>query len=275
MTSDLTINKKLRFGFGKNWQAFVPNIDDMRVERAKESLTSFFELSDLHGKTFVDIGSGSGLFSYATYLLGAERIVSFDYDPNSVAATTVLWEKAGKPSHWSVQQGSALDTAYLKTLGQFDIVYSWGVLHHTGSLLEAIRNTAPMTTRGGLYCIALYNKVDGRFGSRFWLAVKRRYNRGSIVTKRLIEWLYVFVYFIAAPLARCKSPLRQMREYRKKRGMDWYRDIVDWVGGYPYEFASPEEIFLFMKKEFPNFRLTNLKTVGGIGNNWFLFRNEP
>src|SRR5262249_52824265 len=135
----------LRFGFGKNWQQFVPVIDGRRIEQAKESLVSFFGLSSFAGKTFVDIGSGSGLFSYVAFLLGATRIVSFEYDKNSVAATRNLWEKAGKPSHWDVKEGSALDSKFLSSLGTFDIVYSWGVLHHTGDMWEAVRNTARMT----------------------------------------------------------------------------------------------------------------------------------
>lgn len=265
---------ELRFGFGKNWQDFLPSVDEYHIERAKESLSSFLEVPDLKGKTFLDIGSGSGLFSYAAYLLGAERIESFDYDQFSVAATQSLIDKAGNPSNWRVASGSALDETYLKSLGLFDIVYSWGVLHHTGSMWEAIRKTAKNTAPGGLYCIALYNNVEGRFGSKFWLAVKKRYNRGSGVTKRLIEWAYTFVYFILAPALRLKNPFRFMREYRVKRGMHYRRDVTDWVGGYPYEYANVEEVFTFMKKEFPAFQLMNIKTVQSIGNNWFLFRNN-
>ncbi len=262
-----------RFEFGKNWQDFLMIPDEKRTERAKGSLLSFFDLPDLKGKSFVDIGSGSGLFSYAAYLLGAERIVSYDFDINSVEATRSLSERAGKPTHWKVEQGSALDANYLKSLGVFDIVYSWGVLHHTGAMWEAVRNTVTLTAPQGLYCIALYNRVEGRFGSQFWLAVKEHYNRGSRVTKRIIEWLYIFVYYILAPLARFKNPLRFMHEYGAERGMNYRRDVADWVGGYPYEFASVGEVFAYMKQNFPSFHLVNLRTVGSIGNNWFLFRN--
>jgi SAM-dependent methyltransferase len=265
-------DEKLRFGFGKNWQRFVPVVDERRIALAKDSLVSFFEMPDFSGKSFVDIGSGSGLFSYAAYLLGAERIVSFDYDQHSVDATTALWEQAGKPAHWTVVPGSALDPAFLDTLGTFDIVYSWGVLHHTGAMWDAITNTARMTKPGGLYCIALYNRVVGRFGSAFWLRVKERYNRGGQVTRTLIEWLYILVYFTLAPLARGKNPLRVMREYGEARGMHYRRDVADWVGGYPYEAADTEEVFAFMKKEFPSFQLVNLKVVPGLGNNTFLFK---
>lgn len=266
--------KELRFGFGRNWQDFLPVVDEYRIERAKDSLSSFLGLPDLTNKTFLDIGSGSGLFSYGAFLLGASKVESFDYDPFSVEATKSLAHKAGNPATWNVAQGSALDEEYLKSLGLFDVVYSWGVLHHTGSMWEAIRKTAKSTAPGGLYCIALYNNVEGRFGSKFWLSVKRHYNRGSGITKRLIEWMYTFVYFILAPALRFKNPFRFMREYGEKRGMHYRRDVIDWVGGYPYEYANVEEVFTFMKKEFPSFQLVNIKTVQSIGNNWFLFRNN-
>jgi len=263
----------MRYGFGKNWQRFLAKVNAERIERAKTSLADFLGSADLRGKTFVDIGSGSGLFSYAAFLLGAKRIVSFDYDPFSVVCTETLRDRAGQPDTWTVERGSILDTTYVGTLGLFDIVYSWGVLHHTGAMWDAIRNAARMTAPGGYYYIALYNNVEGRFGSAFWLRVKKRYNRGGVVTKKMLEWAYVFVYFVLANILRGKNPFRAMRAYGSKRGMHYREDIADWLGGYPYEYASVEEVFRFMKKEFPRFRLTNIKTVGGIGNNWFLFKN--
>lgn len=266
--------QELRFAFGKNWQSFLPEVNDTRLTQAKESLTSFFETTDFKGKSFLDIGSGSGLFSLAAAELGAVRVVSFDYDQHSVSATEALRKERAPDREWKVLEGSALDTAFLKNLGTFDIVYSWGVLHHTGAMWDAIKNTAPLTAPGGHYCIALYNRAEGRFGSPFWKRVKERYNRGSRLSKLLIEWLYILVFFILAPLSRFKSPLRSMREYGAKRGMHYRRDVADWVGGYPYEYATVEEVFTFMKKEFPHFRLVNVKSVSGIGNNWFLFVRE-
>jgi len=274
--SFISIEQNPRFGFGKNWQAFLSNIDEQRVERAKESLTSFLGITDLRGKTFVDVGSGSGLFSYAAFLLGAKRIVSFDYDKYSVAATAAFREQAGTPAHWQVLHGSALDPDFLAPLGRFDVVYSWGVLHHTGSMWQAVDRTVQLTAPKGTYCIALYNRVEGRFGSRFWLKVKKRYNSGSVLTRKLIEWAYIFMYYFLLPLSHLRSPFRVMREYGSKRGMHYRRDVTDWVGGYPYEYASPEEVFAFMKQRFPKFRLENLRTVSGIGNNQFLFiSTEP
>lgn len=266
--------EEARFGFGKNWKSFLSSVDEDRVNLAKESLVEFTGIENLSGKSLLDIGCGSGLFSYSAFLLGAERVVSFDFDVDSVEATRALWEKAGSPQNWVVVQGSVLDREYLETLGTFDLVYSWGVLHHTGSMWEAIRNAASLVAPGGLFYIALYNRVEGRRGSAFWLRVKKIYNDGSIITRGLIEWMYFLVYHLIVPVVRFQDPFRIMRDYRENRGMSYWHDVVDWVGGYPFEFATIEEVFGFMKREYPSFRLENVKSTNSLGNNSFLFRND-
>jgi 2-polyprenyl-6-hydroxyphenyl methylase/3-demethylubiquinone-9 3-methyltransferase len=262
------------FAFGKNWQRFVKQVTDEHITKAEKSIREFMGIEDLAGKRFLDIGCGSGLFSCAAYRLHAREVVSFDFDPRSVVATEELRARAGNPATWSLMEGSVLDGNFLKTLGTFDIVYSWGVLHHTGAMWDAIRNAASLVAPGGWFYIALYNNVEGRFGSRFWWRVKKMYNDSPAAIQTLMEWVYIFVYYILANLLRGNNPFRVMREYGGARGMRWREDVIDWLGGYPYEYASVEEVFRFLKKEYPTFRLENIKTRGGIGNNWFLFKND-
>src|SRR5438093_190589 len=124
--------KELRFEFGKNWAAFLPTLNEERIRIAEGSLKRALQVEDLQGKTFIDIGCGSGLFSLAAVRLGAS-VHSFDYDAHSVACTAEL-KRSHFPDHpnWTVEQGSILDQEYIGKLGAFDVVYSWGVLHHTG-----------------------------------------------------------------------------------------------------------------------------------------------
>jgi len=134
------VEAKTRFEFGKNWTRFIGLLDNQRIRQAEVSLQQMLGVESLQGKRFLDVGSGSGLFSLAAHNLGAQ-VHSFDYDPLSVNCTTELKRLyADDSGDWQVDQGSVLDHEYLHNLGQYDVVYSWGVLHHTGDMAQAISN---------------------------------------------------------------------------------------------------------------------------------------
>jgi len=264
---------KITFSFGKNWEKFLNSLDEQAVGNAELSLTEFLGLQDLQGKSFLDIGCGSGLFSYAALNLGADKVVSFDSDIFSVECCKYLRMKAGNPKNWEIHKGSILDTDFIFPLGKFDIVYSWGVLHHTGKMWEAVKISAGSVKEGGHYYIAIYNKVEGRRGSETWLKIKRLYNSSGGVGKRILELLYIGQEVVVT-LTHLKNPLSNIRNYHSKRGMNFRTDVTDWLGGYPYEFATVEEIFTFVKDKYPDFNLVNIKTTNSVGNNWYSFRRN-
>ena len=268
-----------RFAFGNNWANFLNVLNEARINEAEQSLRRMLNIEHLRGKRVLDVGSGSGLFSLAARRLGA-TVHSFDYDPESVACTKELRQRNDPTDDgWTVESASVLDEDYLRTLGTWDIVYSWGVLHHTGAMWDALNNVAPLVAPRGLLFISIYN--DQRGLSNWWRSLKRTYNR---MPKALRTPYVVAVMgprevksFIATTI-RTRDPrayFQRINNYAEQsaRGMNYWYDLIDWIGGYPFEVATPEAIFDFYTAK--RFRLIKLKTCGGgLGCNEFVFRRS-
>ncbi|MDG4786392.1 class I SAM-dependent methyltransferase [Micromonospora sp. WMMD1102] len=261
-----------RFGFGANWKSFVQVMDDDRIASATASLTRALDVPDLAGRSFLDIGCGSGLFSLAAQRLGA-TVHSFDFDPDSVAATMALRQRYSPGADWVVEQGSILDRSYTASLGQFDVVYSWGVLHHTGNMWQALAAAVDLTRPGGRLFVSIYN--DQGPASRVWRWVKRHYNSSGRLGRLLLLGLSTGYLYRRVPLRKLLQLVmpRQFPPRPIRRGMSRRHDLVDWVGGYPFEVARPEQIFRFFRDR--GFELVELSTCGGdLGCNEFVFRRR-
>lgn len=258
-----------RFEFGKNWRSFIQTLTQEQIQVAESSIKEILECEDLTNKSFLDVGSGSGIFSLSAKRLGAKKICSFDYDPDSVGCTKELKSKYfNDDTNWSIVEGSVLDKQFLCSLGQFDIVYSWGVLHHTGQMWDAIKNIEPMVSDGGVIHISLYN--DQEIMSKFWTAVKKAY-----CSNVALKWLILLIFFplffiaeVALGVIKYGNPLTHLARH-KRRGMAWFNDWVDWLGGYPFEVATPDEVIDFFWNK--GYVLKKLISTNGSGCNQFLF----
>ncbi len=263
------------FSFGQNWSEFVDRaLTPERIDVARDQTSRFLGLESLDGLTFMDIGCGSGVFSRAAYTLGASHIISFDIDPLSVQCCELMKQRSSNPPHWDIRHGSILDPAFVRSLPKCDVVYSWGVLHHTGDMWTAIRNAASLVKPGGRLFIAIYNKVEaGRFrqyrGSHGWMRLKLAYNRSGPVGKRALE-IFISTRHIARWLVAFRNPVAEIKKYKNYRGMSFWYDVVDMLGGYPYEFATSDEIFRFCHREL-GLQLENMNNTTSIGCNEFLF----
>ncbi len=260
-----------RFGFGENWRRFLSLVDDPRIQSAELSLQALLGRPRLDGVRLLDIGSGSGLFSLAARRLGA-TVHSFDFDPQSVACATEL-RRRYRPDdpQWTVERGSVLDPSYLESLGSFEVVYSWGVLHHTGAMWRAIENAAGRVATGGAFAIAIYNRQT--LLTPLWTGVKRLYHVLPSGLRPLLVWPYVGYAALAsgaADLLRGRAPWSRWH-WHGSRGMNLYFDAVDWVGGWPFEAASPAEITDFISAR--GFALVKAQTVEQRhGCNEFVFQ---
>ncbi|MGE5268815.1 MAG: class I SAM-dependent methyltransferase [Thiohalocapsa sp.] len=273
----IEVRRGARFEFGKNWSRFLHHLTAERIAAAEESLQDFLGVERLDGKSFLDIGNGSGLFSLAARRLGA-RVHSFDYDPHSVACARELRRRFfPEDPEWAIEQASVLDQAYMASLGQFDIVYSWGVLHHTGAMYEALANVKPLVPVGGKLFIAIYNDLGAETDE--WERIKRRYNRLPRGLGLRLLYALRLIWRMEGPAARAawhagrlRPWIRSLRDYGRgsARGMSRWHDYIDWIGGYPYERASVQQIVDFYGRD--GFRLVRLHDrSAGFGCNQYVF----
>jgi 2-polyprenyl-3-methyl-5-hydroxy-6-metoxy-1,4-benzoquinol methylase len=304
-----------RFAFGKNWEQFVQeDFSPERVDKARARLLKSLRLEDLNSRTFLDIGCGSGIHSLAALQAGAAKVISFDYDADSVQTTQTLRNIAGNPDHWTVRQGSVLDEGFMRSLETADIVYSWGVLHHTGKMWDAIKNACIPLKRDGVLFIALYSyttymngTLRGQPSPEQWLAIKQRYNRASATGKRVMETQHLLrdtfaplridmstklpgqtkkslfrrvkrtvVMKLNDILPAAKSmvegvaqKIHTLRHYERDRGMSYWTDVRDWLGGWPMEFVKEDEFIVFCRDQLG---LEPLMVVTGEGNSEFALR---
>jgi 2-polyprenyl-6-hydroxyphenyl methylase/3-demethylubiquinone-9 3-methyltransferase len=254
-----------RFDFGANWARFLLSLSEERIAEATHALQEMLGLESLTGRTFLDAGSGSGLTSLAARRLGA-TVRSFDYDPRSVACTAELRDRyCPSDPLWTVEAGSILDERFLRTLGRFDVVCSWGVLHHTGRMWTALSHAATLVAPNGQLFIALYN--DQGWISRYWLGVKTAYNKSPVMRPLIVA--------AHAPyLLGARYVVRAVRGRRKlERGMSYWHDMIDWLGGLPFEVSTPLGVTRYVSTN--GFVLQRQKTCGRrMGCNEFVFRRE-
>ncbi len=276
MSTDDLLHQEGHFSFGKNWLDYAKKIDDEKIAQATDDLRRLSGEQDLEGKSFLDIGCGSGLHALAALRLGVSLVQGVDIDPDSVSAARGTLARFAPSASSSFEVCSVFDMT-LDEHGAFDIVYSWGVLHHTGDMTRAIACAAELVKPGGELYLALYRKTSF---CGMWRIIKRWYSKSGPKGQKRAMGVYIF-------LTRLNQWIRgagfntYVKDYGKRRGMNFYNDAHDWLGGYPYETISPDECRAMMtslgfrvEREFTQRNAGFLSGLMGSGCDEYVFRRS-
>lgn len=264
----------MRFEFGNNWLNYSKEINNKKITSSRKRLEEMLPI-DIKNNTFIDIGCGSGIHSLSAILSGA-TVFSFDYDSNSVLSSKNLRKKMHiSEGLWKIEQGDILDENYIRTLDKYDIVYSWGVLHHSGEMWKALQNICHLVKEDGFLFIAIYN--DQGWKSKFWWYIKWVYNILPIginkvfayILGTLFQILNIIKYIL---LLKPMVALKPLIEYGNDRGMNYFIDIVDWYGGFPFEYTTIEKLNAFFKDN--NFEMIKCKKTNSLGCNEIVYQKK-
>lgn len=237
--NNVMMEQKPLFGFGRNWLSYSEIIDESHVIQAEQSLGELLGKDALINKSFLDIGCGSGIFSIAAKRMGAKEVIGIDIDPASIEASQINAKRwLSDRQSLSFIEGSVLNEETMNDLGLYDFVYAWGSLHHTGSMYKAIELTAQRVKKGGCLILAIYNR---HITSGIWRVIKRLYNAAPAIFQIIMLWSSMPVILLAKWIATRRHP------FEMRRGMDFKHNLVDWLGGFPYEYAKVSTMMIYLK----------------------------
>lgn len=230
-----------RFPFGANWASYSAVAVNDRLDQAERDLLRLIDDDiELSGRRFLDIGSGSGIHSCAAARLGAS-VTAVDIDPESVRTTVRLSRRFDLSESIEANCGSVFELDR-GDVGRFDLVYAWGVLHHTGDMWLALEKAVRMLSDqpGSRFVVALYRRTRL---CRLWRIEKSIYMRLPQWGQATVRLMFGFVWDAMRFARSGVTPWGHRKQYLSSRGMSYSHDLHDWLGGYPYESASPAEVF--------------------------------
>lgn len=228
------------FNFGKNWHDFSTNaLASVNADQARKDFKVLMHGIDLTNINFLDVGFGQGLSSLCAAENGA-KVVGLDIEElnRQTISLTARYFPTVNLEDLKLYTGSILsDETCSILMGEspsgYDVVHSWGVLHHTGNMYQALERCVELVKPGGYLVISIYNY---HWTSPIWKKIKQAYCFAPTWIQRSMVYVLLPIIWFAKLVVTRQYP------NLKERGMNFYYDVVDWVGGYPYEYSSIENI---------------------------------
>ena len=267
------MNKIKYFDFGENWSNYLHDVDDDRVSLAMKNINDALGDNFIRDKSFLDIGCGSGIHSLAALKLNAKYVKSFDINKKNIINTKKIISKFWEKNNYDVEVMNILEANDYSI--KYDIVYSWGVLHHTGEMNIAIKNSINYCKKNSILFIALYEKT---IYCKMWRMIKKFYNNTNRINQFLLLNFYNILKIFGL-LITLKNPYLYVKNYRSNRGMSFIYDQIDWIGGYPYESINKTELLKIIGSDFKLLQYKRAKTglfrsILGTGCSEYVFKKK-
>lgn len=131
--------------------------------RLEAYIVEFARFDDWTGKRVLEIGVGLGA-DYQRFVESGARTTGIDLTPRAIAITRRRLRVFGLESELLVADAENLPLRD----DQFDLVYSWGVIHHSPDTERAVRQILRVLKPGGVARIMIYSKWS-LIGLILWL----------------------------------------------------------------------------------------------------------
>jgi len=226
---DIVASRVKRF-YDDLWTRYTPAYDS-----CCEHVELFFSDAEIEGKRILDAGCGMGVFSVVFGKKGAARVIGIDLSEEGVRRA----QRAA--SHFNLsnvefREGNILRLPYPD--GSFDIVWSWGTLHHTAEPLKALEELIRVLKNGGTLFVTLYRSTKLSFlheGIRKTLRLAHR-RMWPLLAKLIALALFPATLFL--------------KRRKKARAGENLSDLVlDWYFNPVRHYYRPGEIRQLLEQE--------------------------
>jgi len=210
------------------WTEYIPE-----YPASEKHWELFYTEEEVRGRTVLDAGCGTGIFSIIFANKGAAKVMGIDISPGSLMTAESLRKKFNL-QNVEFQKQDMLELPFGDET--FDIIWAWGTVHHTTAPFKAISELVRVLKRGGSFLLAVYRKTR--------LTLVHEIIRKTLIKTPRRSWtaLSRILAFFLAPVVF----LFKKRE-KSRKGEKLSELILDWYFVPIRHYYTPEEMKIFLK----------------------------